>query len=240
MKAFALLLVCAACGGDDVALYPVNPGGGGPAGGSIRGDASEGDGDGGVMISGRVCLINDARNPTTCASTGAAGLTVTLGTRMATTLDDGSFTISVMTGTTNVWRVSGTDIAQSAMAVGGTNTIPALSQAIYTSMITDSGVTIPAGSGSIIAQLTTNNNAAIGANATTAPTAASGVFYDGGTATMWQQDSTGNAGVVWATGIDPTSGSATVTVTTALQTTTQITNVPVFADTITYVFADVP
>lgn len=239
MKALAvLLLVSAACGGDDVEFYPVNPGGGGPPGGVNRTDASVANGDSGVQISGRVCLINDARNPTSCSVTGAGGLTVTLGTRTATTMADGTFTISVMTGTSNVWRVSGTGIVSSATAVIGANVIPALSSQLYTNMLAANNVVPPAGSGTIIAKLTSGGGALTNATATTTPPPSGNVFYDADDAITWDQTATGAFGAVWVPGI--AAGTATLTVTNASQGQSQLMNIPVFADTITFVFADVP
>lgn len=240
MKAIAALLsICAACGGDDVELYPINPGGGGPAGGVNRVDASVENGDSGVQISGRVCLINDARNPTSCSASGAGGLTVTLGTRTATTMTDGTFTITVMTGASNVWHVTGTGIVSSATQVIGSNIIPALSSQLYADMVANSNVVPPAGSGTIIAKLTSGGNALTNATATTNPTPAGGVFYDGQNATNWDQTSTGPFGAVWVPGITPTS-TASLTVTNGSQAQTVLMNIPVFADTITFVFADIP
>lgn len=244
MKAIAMLLiVCAACRGDDIELYPnVNPGGGGLSGGFGTGtDASSGDGDSGVPISGKVCLITDARSPTTnCAASGAGDLTVTLGTRMATTMADGSFTIFVNTGSSNVWRVTGTGIVASAMTFGGGNNIPALTTQVYTDMISaNPTAAVPAGSGSIIAKLSNSGGALVGATATTAPPTAGAVLYDGADNVNWSTTSTGTLGVVWAPGITPGT-TTSMTVTTALQVQQQLTGIPVFADTITYVFANVP
>jgi hypothetical protein len=234
----ALLLVCAACGGDDIELYPVSPGGGGPTSGTSRPDASEGDGDGGIDISGRVCVIVDARTPTTgCADTGFAGLTVSLGNGTAMTMANGDFTIRVISGSDNVWRVTGTGIVRSAMTFASSNTIPALTPAVYQSMISDSLATAPTGTGAIIAKLTTNNSPSVGATATTLP-AASRVFYDGVNATTWQQDATQTLGVVWAPDIAPTD-TASMTVTHSAMSKT-FTNIPVIADTITWLVADVP
>jgi hypothetical protein len=236
MKVLAtLLLVCAACGGDDIELYPISPGGGGPGGLSLP-DASDADGDSGVPLAGRVCLVTDARTPTNCANIGADGLTVTLGMRTAITAADGTFSINVVTGTANVWRVTGTDIVSSAMAVGSPNIIPVISSALYAQMVSDSVATAPTGRGAIIAKLTTNDVPRIGATAVA--TGTTSVLYDGANATNWLQGATGNLGVVWTT--DLAAGTATLTIDTAELTQQTVANIPVFADTITWLFVDVP
>jgi hypothetical protein len=236
----ALLLVCAACGGgDDVELYPVNPGGGGPSGGLFGRDASVDNGDGGVEITGRVCLLVDARTPTSgCADTGADGLTVTLGTRTAMTTANGGFTIRVLTGTNNVWRVTGTTIVSSAMTVGASTVIPALSANVYGDMTTANNAVF-VGSGAIIAKLTNSNAAVVGATAATDPPTAGNIRYDAADAINWDPNTTGPLGVVWAPGITPTL-TASMTVTDAAQDATTFDDIPVFADTITWLFVNVP
>ncbi len=234
----ALLLVSAACGGDDIELYPVNPGGGGPSSGTGFGSGSNGgDGDGGVDITGRVCVITDARTPTTgCADTGFAGLTVTLGTSTAMTMANGDFTIRVVTGANNVWRVTGTGIVPSAMTFTSTNTIPALATQTFSDMTATNNAAF-AGTGSIIAQLRSNNAPLTGASATTAPAAARSALYDSADAITWDQTATGGLGVVWVPGIAPTN-TAMMTVTDSAQTSSTLMNIPVFADTITWLSAN--
>src|SRR5688572_28182346 len=102
---FGLLAIAAGCG-DDGGMFPV--GGGGNDGGftfpdapKIRNDAaidSPADGNGAQTVDanlfmGRVCLLTDVRDMDDCATTGAAGLTVRLGTASAVTTNDGSFSI---------------------------------------------------------------------------------------------------------------------------------------------------
>jgi hypothetical protein len=237
-----LLLVCGACGGgDDFELYPVNPGGGGVSTGVGGGSGgSNVDGDAGVELTGRVCLIVDARTPTTnCAVTGADGLTVTLGTRTATTMANGDFTIRVISGTNNVWSVTGTGIVPSAMTFTGSNTIPALTTQTFADMVTTNAASVPAGSGSIIARLASNNAALTDAKVTTTPPPPGNVFYDAADAITWDQTSTGTLGVAWVPGIAPTA-TASMTVTNAAAESTMFMNIPVFADTITWVTANVP
>jgi len=122
-----LLLITAAACGDDGGNLPV--GGGGNDGGFTFVDSNNGSGSGGSdgsvgpdgavtpidapAIDGRVCLLTDARKLNQCASTGAGGLTVRLGTGVALTADDGSFTIAGQSGQGLVWQISGPNIVSS-------------------------------------------------------------------------------------------------------------------------------
>lgn len=231
MKAITvLLLACAACG-KDVEMYPISPGGGGGGGTTFVDAAVDAPGgDGGTMITGRVCLISDARNPTACASTGATNLTVMLGTQTAMTAADGAFTITRPTGTNLAWRVSGAGIVASAQPTPSGSTIPALSQAVYETMIAASSAPSGDNTGAIIAKLTQNGVAIQGATAATTPAPLGNVYYDGASIDAWELDSTGSFGVVWVPGLD--AGTASMQVGTAT-----LTGIPVYANTITYVFA---
>src|SRR5436853_6066762 len=95
--AIALVLAVAACGGMDgfSDAYPTRPGTGG-VGGVVNGHPPDArppaDGEGGTP--GKVCVISDLRRWTNgCATSGVAGLTVTMGTATAMTDDNGDFTI---------------------------------------------------------------------------------------------------------------------------------------------------
>lgn len=234
MKAITvLLLACAACE-ERVEMYPISPGGGGGGGTTFVDAAVDGQGgDGGATLSGRVCLINDARAPTTCATTGAAGFTVGLGPNTAMTVADGGFNIAVPTGTGLVWRVSGTGITPSAMPATNGTQIPALDAAIYQNMLTTNLAASGNNTGAIIAQLKANGAAVTNARATTTPAPTGAIFYDGGSFAQWDTDATGTFGVVWVPGL--AVGTATMQVMST--GTAAISGIPVYADTITYVFA---
>src|SRR5437879_12702520 len=116
---WGVVAFAAACGSkaDD---FMTQPGGGGPGGGCGSGsapyDSNPTDGvvsspDGG--ISGRVCLATDPRKLTGCATSGAGGFTVQLGSAAATTGADGKFTIASPSMTNLVWNVTGTTIVSS-------------------------------------------------------------------------------------------------------------------------------
>jgi hypothetical protein len=232
MKAITvLLLVCAACR-EDVEMFPISPGGGGGGGTTFVDAAVDAPaGDGGTMLTGRVCLINDPRNPTACAATGAGNLSVMLGSQTATTAADGAFTITRPAGAGLVWRVSGTGTISSALLASSGATIPALDQTIYQQMIAASSAPSGDNTGAIIAKLTHNGVAITGAVATTTPAPLGDVFYDGASIDQWDLTSTGSFGVVWVPGLD--AGTVSMQVGNAT-----VTGIPVFADTITYVFAE--
>ena len=232
--ALALAVPLAACH-DDVEMYPIGPGGYGPGGGTMPDAAIGDDSGGGSTINGRVCLINDARNPTTCASSGAADLTVTLGSGTAMTSADGSFTIAKATGTGLVWRVSGATIQPSAMQVSTVATIPAISTLLFEDMVTTNQAIIPEGTGSIVARFTMSGSGVSNLIAATSPDAGQ-IFYDGPSATVWDTTATGPFGAIWAPGL--ATGAATLTVSGSADTS--VTGIPVYADTVTFVLAEIP
>src|SRR6476660_1845280 len=98
MRTIVLVAALAACGGDDGTGFPIMPGGGGSGSSSMPDASIGGDEDGGSTLTGRVCLVSDARRPTTCAGSGADGLTVTVGGSTATTAADGSFSLTRPSG----------------------------------------------------------------------------------------------------------------------------------------------
>lgn len=233
--ALPLLAALTACH-EDVEMYPIGPGGYGTGNGTTPDASADSSGGDGGMISGRVCLISDARMPVSCASSGADGLTVTLGSATATTSADGSFSIATVTGTGLVWRVSGTGIVASAMQVSTVATIPALSELVYADMVTTNQAVSGDGSGAIIARFTSGASGVSGLQAATTPAPGGQIFYDGTSATEWDTTSTGTFGVVWVPGL--VTGSANLTVSGAKDT--MIDGIPVYADTVTFVLAEIP
>jgi hypothetical protein len=227
----ALVLVAlAACGGGDD--YEKTTGGG-PGGGMTTGGAdartdavSDGALGDGPMLAGRVCLVTDLRVLDGCATTGAGGLAVTLGTATATTADDGTFAIAAQSGTGLVWHASGGTIATSVMPVTAVQVIPAIDATAYGQLVVgQTGAAFVPGRGSLVARVIGSDGTAVaGASAVDTPPGIDAVLYDGASATSWQELSTGAQGVVWiphaadgantlavtpATG-DPASVTATV------------------------------
>jgi len=235
MKALVATLVLVVGCGRDVEMYPVNPGGGGGTSGTGTPDAAVTP-DGSSTIIGRVCLISDARSPTSCASSGADTLTVTLGSSTATPAADGTFSIARPSGSGLVWRVSGTDIVGAAMEQASGTTIPTISAALYTDMTMTNQAVNNNGTGAIIAQLTHGGAALANATALPSPLPDGNVYYDGISAIVWSLDATGSYGVVWVPGMTP--GTAQLTINGSAQGT--VTGIPVYADTVTFVPAEIP
>jgi hypothetical protein len=211
----AMLLALAACqsgGGDD---FPVAGGGGGPiAVGGGSGDAGTGDGgdgDAGIQLRGRVCILSDLRSvgdPAACATTKANGLLVSigpLGVRTATTEADGSFTITAPLGGDLTWHVTtqagttpGTPIVTSVMPFGADYTIPAISDVVYTELLSTNNVTLQDQEGSVVVRVV--NGIAPVANVTATSTPASNrlALYDSNNAAVWNENTgTGPKGMVW-------------------------------------------
>lgn len=231
----ALLLVAAGCGGDDGNHFPVNPGGGG-SGSSTLPDAGTDAGEG-TTIAGRACLLGDPRALTTCASTGADGLTVTLGDKTALTTVDGSFVIDRPTGTGLVWRVSGTGVESSAMPQATSKNIPVISSLLYGDMLASTNAIVAAGDGAIIMRVATAGTGVAGVIATPSPQPDSLVYYDGASATDWRFDSTGAFGIVWVPSI--LAGTASVALAHGSAQSTVV-NIAVYANTISFAFAAAP
>ncbi len=214
-------------------------GGGGGGGGGALPDApsydSRGPGDSpsaidAPLINGRVCLAADPRMLTTCASTGADGLTVRLGSRAATTSADGHFTIDATdAGSSAVWRVTGASIVTSIMPFSDYQ-IPALATTTYDTLKANNLVSLLPGQGAIMVQLVRNGAGLAGQTAISMPSSTYEAFYDGSSPTgTWPQTSTGSNAVAWLAGLDV--GTATVTAGTPALTTPQL---PVVDGAITF------
>lgn len=192
---------------------PVTGGGGGGGtgghGSGVLDAAADAVGDGGTT--GRVCLLADPRMLDSCASTGAGGLTVTLGSGSATTADDGTFSLVVTPSSDLVWQASGSAIMTSLVPYGPSTTIPALSTTTYEDLTTGNGVVPVAGEGDVFVQISEGGSALAGAKVSVSPPPAYAPYYDSSSSTTWNQNFTGMYGVAWVPGIG--SGTATVTVT---------------------------
>jgi len=235
--ALALALALAACEQPPREMYPVNPGGGGAVGSnSMPPDGAIDGNDGSTStISGRVCIVSDARTAT-CGA-GIAGLVVTLGASTTTTMADGSFTIARPTGTSLIWRVSGPSIVSSAMQFSADTTIPAIDNTLYDQMLAATLANTQLGDGAIIARFTKANAAVVGATVLASPAPFSAIYYDDVSVTEWATDVTGSYGVAWIPSIAPTA-SAQLTLQSGTSST--FTGIPVYADTITFALLVVP
>jgi hypothetical protein len=234
-------MLVAACG-DDGDMFPV--GGGGNDGGFKFPDGNLADArivdaatdatfapiDAAILV-GRVCLTADSRQLDACAATGAGGLTVRLGASAAVTADDGRFMIAAATAT--VWTVTGANIVTSVEKVGDYE-IPAITRTQFDAMIATDLTNFPpnAGEGHIMAQLIRNGAPVVGATASQPATATWAPFYDGASATDWNQTvGTGANGTVWIPNIDV--GAVNVTFTSGT-TNMQVTALPVLDGAITF------
>ncbi len=233
-----LLVVSATACSDDGNNFPV--GGGGNDGGFMFVDSTASDStnlvdagvDGAIApidaneFDGRVCLLTDQRVLNQCATTGAAGLTVRLGTATAVTGADGSFKIVGQSGSGLVWRITGPNI-KSSFEVLADYFIPAMTTTMFNAMKTANGVFEVAGEGSMMVFVSRNGQGVLGQTAGSVPAGFFQPFYDNNASmTTWTQTATGNAGAVWIPGLDV--GSVTVTAGGVATTA------PIFDDAITF------
>lgn len=234
-----LLPALAGCpaSGDD---YPVVPGG--PSHPSTpMVDAPPGDSavtDGGA-IAGRVCLTTDLRKPATgCAATGAAGISVVLGTAMTTTSADGSFTILPPQGTGLVWRVSGENLVPSVIPLTTSTILPIVSDQTYLDLSGGNSVIVNSGEGSIVLYVVAAGAPLPGTTVTSNPVASYPALGDRTTASNWVAGATGPLGVSWIPGI--IAGPARLTVTPPPDADVISVDVPVVDGAITFATVVVP
>jgi hypothetical protein len=237
MKRLAIAVLLAACSKESEML-PIGPGGGAGSGGEFRPDASMEAGDASPFITGRVCFVlTSLRNPTAC-STDAGEFTVRLGSAMTQTAADGSFTLMRPANPNGlVWLVSRGDAITSAIKLGGTTTLPALEATAYEEMIAATQPVLADGDGAMMVRVTKAGAAVTGATIATVPAPTSDVYYDGPTDVAWETDATGGFGVAWIPSAPVGSTNVTITAGQAMATSN---GQPVLADTITFVFAEIP
>jgi hypothetical protein len=232
-------LILAACQSGSGDAFPVATGGGDdtqitPAPDGPPADAS---GDGAASISGRVCVVADLRNLTSCTTGDASGITVTLGTSTAVTATDGSFTIATPQGSNLVWSASASDLVPTVMPLGIAHLLPIVTAARYNEMLLDNGVILQAGQGSVFARVIRNGAPAAGVTATVDPPSLYGPLYDGSSAILWERDATAAGGVVWIP--DAPQGTATLTVTAPAATAVMV-SVPVADGATTFATVAIP
>lgn len=159
-------------------------------------------GDGGPTVTGRVCIVSDARMLTSgCKNADAEGLLVKIATASARTTGTGAFQIAATGDSNSLWRVtsdaqSTPEIVPSIQQVSLSNTISAFSTTAYAALLTANGAGPVDGAGGIFIR-TTHNGTPL-ADVTAENTQAMLILYDGNSATQWQQSSaTSTNGVVW-------------------------------------------
>jgi hypothetical protein len=255
MKLTALVLI-AACHAGTAEDYPVRGGGGGVSGGGGGGGGSGSgsgsdagsdgaDPDGGVPITGRVCLITDLRRLTVCSPTGASGLTVSLGTRATTTTSgDGAFSFTAQLGDSFVWRVTSAvadRIITSVIPFGPDYSLPVIATAVYVDLQNANQVQLADQQGAIVVRVV-QGTASVSGVTVSSPAATPPILYDGISKLDWDQLQTGALGVAWLpivalANTPPTT--AVVTLTPSGATASIIARVPVENQAITFVTKDI-
>jgi hypothetical protein len=202
--------------------YPVGIGPGGPGGGdddsgSPDAGSGSGSGSGSGPISGRVCLLTDVRDFTSCATTGADGITVALpGVTAVTTIADGTFVIQRPTGSDLVWSLTGTLIMPSTIGFGASATIPAISTDAFNTLAANNSVVVDPDQGSILGEIFADTGSddvpADLATTTSNPVGEYTTFYSSATdKDDWPGVATDTLGTFWIAGMTPGSAAMTFT-----------------------------
>jgi hypothetical protein len=189
MKSLVLIMLVAGCSMSERDDYPVQPSAG-PLPGSTGGG-----------VAGRLCVVADPRDLTTCVPMAAGGLAVTLAGAATTTAADGSFTIPALPPNGAMVGVSGPGVVPTQMALSPAMTIPVLKADLFSQMMAANGIALESGSGSILGTVTRAGAPVTGATVSSTPAAAFGPLFDGTTPTAWRLDVTGARGVIWLPGV---------------------------------------
>lgn len=239
--ALVLLAACKTGQGDD---YPITPGGPGLGGIGMPHDAAitSDTGDGGPTISGRACLLTDARDLTSCATTGAGGLLVTLGEGMAITNDDGSFTIAATSDTNASWRVAdqvqGAAVVTSLMAFSADTTIPVIATQKALDIEQMSGVVPDPQLGVVVVHVAQAAASLAGAIIVATPASQSPALYDTDDPLVWTGLATGARGMAWLPGVQV--GATALTITSMTGTVQTLPGIEVEANAIVFVSTTLP
>ena len=196
----ALALVLAACPNADTDDYPVLPN----AGTRTPTGAPN-------LIFGRVCVLVDARVFATCTTFNLLPMTVKVGASSTTTNPDGTFVLPAPQGSNLAFTVTGPNIVTSTQPFSVNNTIPVVPQDLFGQMLTANGITLTAGSGSVLASVVSRGGVPVsGVTAVSTPSPAFGPFFDGTTPTSWTLNGTGSRGIVWLPGVNAGAASLTL------------------------------
>lgn len=241
--ALVAFVACKSGAGDDYAVQP--PGMIPHPGSSDSPDAAPTGSDGGNgsdLVVGRVCLAADSRKLTTCAGSGAGGLTVTFGTATATTADDGSYAIAT-TGSAAFYTVSGALVITSVRRGPPSGEIPAITATLYGDMNAGTNNTVIGNDqGAVIFRILRAGAPLAGASVASTD-ALSDVYFDSLDDTQWANNSavgTGPFGVTWI----PVEPAGTIDVRVepdgGAGSAFAVSNVPVVDQAITFVDVSVP
>jgi hypothetical protein len=117
-----------------------------------------------------------------------------------------------------------------------------LSTATYSDLTLGNGAISVPGQGDVFVQITESGSALAGAVVSVSPAPAYATYYDGNSATEWNQNDTGSHGVAWVPGI--TAGSATITIrppsTGSGSATSTTLNAAIGDQTLTFVAVAIP
>jgi hypothetical protein len=198
MRLALVALLLAGCQPDPKDFDRLPGGGGGIGGGGGGGGDADAPGDALLNpIDGRVCLTTDLRQLNECSDTAAGNLTVTIGGNVATTIDDGSFTIERPEGTGLTWRIEDPRIVTSLAALGVVHQIPAIRANDYNELLLDNGFLLSPGQGAVVTEAIDNTFPVEGVVVSSNPASLNATRYDGANAAIWDLDATGDFGVAW-------------------------------------------
>ena len=244
--AFGVLVVavsaCAANDEDRNVIVP--PGGGPPGGGSAGPDAApaEVDADPSNPGNGRVCLLNQLRNRSSCRNTGAAGVAVEWDVGNATTTANGTFSIvgSPPSGGDQV-LISGGGAATSVttFVAGAPLVFPAVTISELSDIATVNDLIVPLGTGGLLVYVVAEDGTPRPTHdlVVAPPAESTPVIYDSAnSATVWTTNGTGPGGAALALGLPPGVVEAVVTGPDGSATV----NVSIVADTLRFVVVTIP
>lgn len=209
-------------------------GGGGPAGGNTPDAALDAAVDA-VGPMGRVCVVNDLRFPTACATSGAADIVVTAGTQKAITSATGAFVMPkplASTVTTIVATHSDFVTAAVGKPANGTLFIPTIRATDFAQWILDNAFILPATHGSVLVR-TTRVAALEGTTVAAIPAALAETRYGGDNAIAWSPTAANSTGIALLAGLP--AGTATIVATPPTGASATASNVPVIAGGLTFV-----
>lgn len=195
----------------------------------------------GTEVAGRVCKIVDLRSwYTNCAGSGAADLTVAMGSFSTTTAADGTFTAVVPSGVSTA-TVSGTGVVTSISSFdpAGDIILPAPTTGAWSAVLAGTVIEVGPDNGTILAELRVSGDPSADATLDTNPVpgalAGSRVYYDNDAdKNAWGQIGTQGHGKALAADMLPT----VVDLTETFGSTSVAGGVTVTADAITFVTLD--
>ncbi len=235
MRTALAVMLFAACTPDST-TYPIGGGPGGGAGGGGGGGGSGSAADANLdVLEGLVCVLPDPRDFSTCLTTGAGDITVTVGAASAVTNDDGSFTISTPSGTNLVWSVSGNTIMTSTIGFSTSAVIPAIQSMTFETLADENGIVFDPTQGTIIGQVLHSGSGFADTTAVAAPIGIYDTFYASpdDQADWLDASTTTTFGTFLIAGLTP--GTETLTLTPGVGSAAIVSDVPSGSGTVTFI-----